>query len=195
MTEVLADIDRCQLSDYVEIGRRSHVQDCIIKYGSYVGQNSVVKNTTIGKFNSISWNLSIGGSDHNYQSANMYTSYWWKRVFEVDFADENEGLLGSIGNATWIGAGANILRGIKIGDGAIVGAGAVVTRDVPPFAIVVGVPARVVKYRFDDGIIEDLLAIKWWDWPILLIKKYSSLLHDNITIDLINRLKEIKCEE
>lgn len=69
-----------------------------------------------------------------------------------------------IGNDVWIGAHATIVNGVRIGTGAVIGAGAVITKDVPPYAIVVGNPARVVKYRFSENIIHKLLAIKWWNW-------------------------------
>ncbi len=71
----------------------------------------------------------------------------------------------SIGNDVWIGARAIILSGVTVGDGAVIGAGAVVSRDVPPYAIVVGNPARAVRFRFDPPVIAALLALRWWDWP------------------------------
>lgn len=68
-----------------------------------------------------------------------------------------------IGNDVWFGAGAIVLKGVNIGNGAVIGAGAVVTKDVPPYAIVAGNPARVLKLRFDADVIKSLLASKWWD--------------------------------
>jgi virginiamycin A acetyltransferase len=76
-----------------------------------------------------------------------------------------------IGNDVWIGYGAMILSGVTIGDGAIVGAGAIVTKDVPPYAIVAGNPARIIRYRFSPASIEHLLHIRWWDWPISKLRK------------------------
>ena len=70
-----------------------------------------------------------------------------------------------VGNDVWIGYEAIVLSGVTIGDGAIIGARAVVTRDVPPYAIVGGVPARLIRKRFDDKTVETLLRLKWWDWP------------------------------
>lgn len=69
-----------------------------------------------------------------------------------------------IGNDVWVGKNASIMAGVKIGDGAVIGAGAVVTKDVPPYAIVGGIPAKVIKYRFNEEQIEELLKIKWWNW-------------------------------
>ncbi|MBR6646045.1 MAG: CatB-related O-acetyltransferase, partial [Clostridia bacterium] len=76
-----------------------------------------------------------------------------------------------IGNDVWIGHSALILEGVKIGDGAIVGAGAVVTKDVPPYSIVVGVPAKVIKYRFSENEIAKLSELKWWDQSVEWIKE------------------------
>lgn len=69
-----------------------------------------------------------------------------------------------IGNDVWFGTNSTIMLGVKIGDGAIIGACSVVTKDVPPYSIVAGNPAKIVRYRFPDEIIEQLLKIKWWDW-------------------------------
>lgn len=82
----------------------------------------------------------------------------------------------TIGHDVWIGIRAVIMPGVTVGDGAIIGAGAVVTRDVPPYAIVAGVPAKIIKYRFDQGTIERLLAIRWWDWPDEKIERESGML-------------------
>ena len=70
-----------------------------------------------------------------------------------------------VGNDVWLGRECVVMPGVKIGDGAVVGMGAVVTKDVPPYAVVVGVPARVIKYRFDNDVIKELLELRWWDFP------------------------------
>nr|ASV46951.1 hypothetical protein [uncultured bacterium] len=71
----------------------------------------------------------------------------------------------TVGNDVWVGARATILGGARVGDGAVVAAGSVVLDDVPPYAVVAGNPARVVRYRFSRGVVERLLRIRWWDWP------------------------------
>jgi acetyltransferase-like isoleucine patch superfamily enzyme len=84
-----------------------------------------------------------------------------------------------IGNDVWVGSQAYISSGVTIGDGAVIGAHSVVTKDVPPYCIAAGNPARVVRKRFDDEVIERLLQIKWWDWPLIEIKKAIPLLQSN----------------
>lgn len=79
----------------------------------------------------------------------------------------------TIGNDVWIGKNATIIAGVNIGDGAVIGAGAVVTKDVPPYAIVAGVPARIIRYRYSPDEIIALLRIKWWQWSDEKIKKYQ----------------------
>ena len=81
-----------------------------------------------------------------------------------------------VGNDVWIGYEAVVMAGVTIGDGAIVASRAVVTRDVPPYAIVGGVPAKVIKYRFDPATVESLLAIKWWEWPAETIRRALPLI-------------------
>ncbi|WP_352629335.1 CatB-related O-acetyltransferase [Mesorhizobium sp. M0496] len=83
-----------------------------------------------------------------------------------------------IGNDVWVGARATIMSGVTIGDGAVVAACSVVTKDVPPYAIVAGNPARVIKYRFSEDTIAAMLKIRWWDWPIERIK------HEKAAFDL-----------
>lgn len=81
-----------------------------------------------------------------------------------------------VGNDVWIGLDAVIFSGVTIGDGAVIGARAVVTHDVPPYAIVAGNPARVIRNRFSEDTVKRLLVIRWWNWPVEKIKKYIPLL-------------------
>ena len=84
-----------------------------------------------------------------------------------------------IGNDVWIGMNAMILSGVKIGDGAVVGAGSVVTKDVEPYAVVAGNPAREIRKRFDDQTISELLKANWWDWDIQKIRENVPYLLSN----------------
>lgn len=141
---------------------------------SYIAHNSIIHNCSIGKFSSIGPNVVIGFGEHPISflstSPIFYTN---ENMFQESLHSHNSfnGKLDvKIGNDVWIGASVFIKNGISIGDGAIIGACSVVTKDVPPYAIVIGVPAKILKYRFDTQEIEKLLRIKWWDWDIEKIK-------------------------
>lgn len=86
-----------------------------------------------------------------------------------------------IGHDVWIGAGVLVLDGVKIGHGAVIAAGAVVNKDVEPYAIVGGVPAKLIRYRFDPATIQKLLSIAWWDWPTEKLEKFAHLFHSDFT--------------
>ena len=99
---------------------------------------------------------------------------------QYSLPNEGKGNFVIVGNDVWIGAGAIILSGIGIGDGAIIGAGAVVTRDVPPYAVVAGVPARIVKFRYTKDQIEKLLRIAWWNWSEEKIVENMDYFHGDV---------------
>jgi len=119
----------------------------------------------IGKFCSFANGVRLfGGGEHGHRTR-VSTFHFRAKILRQGFnADaETRGVL-KIGNDVWIGTGAMIMSGIEIGDGVVIGMGAVVNKSIPPYAIVVGNPARIVGYRFSPEIIEKLLQIKWWDW-------------------------------
>lgn len=97
-----------------------------------------------------------------------------------------------VGHDVWIGHGAMIRSGVRIGNGAVVGMGAVVTRDVPPYAIVAGVPAKVVRYRFSPEVIEQLSQLAWWDWPLAAIRQAAPLLCRPLDQETLAALAEFK---
>jgi len=95
-----------------------------------------------------------------------------------------------IGNDVWIGRGVTILSGVTIGDGAVIGARAVVAKNILPYAVVVGNPARCVRFRFTDEQIAELLKIKWWDWDYEKIGEYAPLLESGDINEFIKRAKK-----
>ncbi len=130
----------------------------------------------IGKFCSIACGAKFlfNSANHTMTSLSTYTfplfyEEWGLEKEKVAEAWDNKGNI-VIGNDVWIGYEAVILSGVTIGDGAVIGSRAVVTRDVPPYTIVGGVPARTIRRRFDEQTIEKLLGLKWWHWPEERIK-------------------------
>jgi acetyltransferase-like isoleucine patch superfamily enzyme len=122
----------------------------------------------IGAFCSISAEVVIlGGGEHR---ADWVTTYPLRIAFGLpgENADGHPASKGPtvIGNDVWVGFGATILSGVRVGDGAVIGARAVVARDVPPYGVAAGNPARVVRQRFDEATVARLLQIAWWNWPL-----------------------------
>lgn len=164
------------VSSFVSIGDFCNVRGGVVNSYTYMGDRCELPQTAIGKFCSISNNVMLAAGNHplNYVSTSPYTysaidwSFSKENKFDKEFfyTSEREHMLCEIGNDVWIATGAVLVCGnhaLKIGDGAVVAAGAVVTKDVPPYAVVAGCPARIIKYRFDEVTIEKLLNFKWWD--------------------------------
>lgn len=148
---------------------------------SYVGSGTRITDTCIGSFCSIGSRCGIGGGVHPTNMVSTSPVFLQGRnILKKNFANISyePSKPVSIGNDVWIGEGVCIVSGVTIGDGAVIGAHAVVTHDVKPYTIVAGVPARVIRKRFDDNVIERLEGIKWWDWSEDLIAKYSDYFSD-----------------
>jgi len=157
---------------------------------SYIVKGDVYSNVKIGKFVSIAINVVIGALEHptDWLSTNSF-QYSIDNIFDPGVT-YNEDITTIIGNDVWIGANTFIKRGVTVGHGAIIAAGAVVTHDVPPYSIVGGVPAKLIRYRFESNIIDRLLLTEWWDIDIEHLK---GLTYSNITQALceIEAIKKI----
>lgn len=150
---------------------------------SYIESDSRVSHASVGRFTSIANFVQVGLAAHPVaDNVSLHPAFYLHRpdlgydLVERDLLEEFAGT--TVGNDVWIGAGAVVVDGVTIGDGAVVGAGAVVTRDIPPYAVAAGVPARVLRYRFDQETIDFLLELRWWDRPVEWLREHAELMQD-----------------
>ena len=171
---------------------------------TYIGDGSYISHTKIGHFCSLAENVRIAIGNHPTSVfVSTFPSFYYDTRSQIGFTLHNgkpiydgldkypkgeNGYQVVVGNDVWIGCNCTILGGVRIGDGAIVGAGSVVTKDVPPYSIVAGVPAKVIKYRFTEEQIKILESIKWWEWPMEKIQQ-NYMAFSNID-DFITQFKD-----
>lgn len=186
--------NNCHISKKATIYRHARINKVSIGDYSYIGKGTIIHDTTIGRFCSISDYCVIGLPAHfistisssplfNYRKNGTKSTWVTKNMRSIPFDVE-------IGNDVWIGYGAMIAGPVKIGNGAVVAGDAVVTKDVPPYAIVGGVPAKVIRYRFPQGVIDELNRLQWWSLPDNILKKNLELFQkEDITLEDLRNFK------
>jgi acetyltransferase-like isoleucine patch superfamily enzyme len=179
----MAKVSKSTFGRYATVYERAVLSKVALGDFSYVGPGSRLNDTSVGKFSCIASDVLIGLGSHpsrNYVS--IHPAFFSPALqAQISFASRSyfdEDSRCAIGNDVWIGARAMILNGLTIGDGAIVGAGAVVTKNVPAYAVVAGVPAKVVRYRFEPAQIAFLTQFKWWDRDVRWLQENFMKFHD-----------------
>jgi phosphonate metabolism protein (transferase hexapeptide repeat family) len=171
-----SSIENLKMGIFTEVGEGGYYENVELGDFSYTGPYCFLQNTVVGKYANIAAAVRIGPTMHPMERPTLHHFTYRRRMYGISERDD-EAFLGRrkariarIGHDTWIGHGAIIMPGVTVGDGAIVGSGAIVTKDVPPFSIVVGVPARKTGDRFPEEVAEAMSRIAWWDWPWELVK-------------------------
>lgn len=183
-----------------KIGENAVFGDSHIGYGSYIGSDCQIINTAIGRYTSIAPGVKVILGQHpsntfvsthpcfyslrkqsgfTYVSQQLFNEYKW--------IDKERKISIIIGNDVWIGTNVMIMAGVKIGDGAIIASGAVVNKDVEPYGIYGGVPAKIIRYRFSNEEIKYLLNLKWWDKDENWIKEKA-----NLFLNINNLISELR---
>ncbi|SMC23656.1 hypothetical protein SAMN02746041_01793 [Desulfacinum hydrothermale DSM 13146] len=159
----------CRLGAWTQVGARCRLENTILDDYSYVMEDCQIDYARIGKFCSIAAACRINPGNHPLPRAALHHFTYRSAQFGLgsdddDFFRWRSAHFVQLGHDVWLGHGAVILPAVHIGTGAVVGAGAVVTRDVAPFTIVAGVPATLLRERFPTSVQQGLLRIAWWDW-------------------------------
>ncbi|MGB3246309.1 MAG: chloramphenicol acetyltransferase [Sulfitobacter sp.] len=166
----------CELTDadfgrYVEIGYGSRVAHSRIDDYSYCDRYADIANASVGKFSNIAAFVRIGATDHPMDKASLHHFHYRSADYFDDatqddaWFDRRRSRRTMIGHDTWLGHAAQVRPEVTIGHGAVVAGGAIVTKDVPPYMIVAGIPAVPLRPRFAPGIADRMIALAWWDWP------------------------------
>ena len=184
-----ATVIESKLDSFAHMGDYAFIYESKLGCYTSIGRNSVIRNSILGKFCSISWGVTIGATPHNYDLISTHAFHYIRSFGFVD-QDKRITLQTKIGNDVWVGANAIIMPGLVVGDGAVIGAGAVVTKDVPSYAIVAGVPAKIIKFRFDENVTSKLVELEWWHWPKSKIMANMGLFNTSVTIDSLSDIKD-----
>lgn len=187
-------VEHSTLCDRVRLERNNQIVYSQLGRYTYTGANTVIKNARLGRFDSVAWNVSIGGNTHelNHLTTHSFLVYpKWNMGGDGNWKSASDKC--EIGNDVWIGSGAVILRNVTVENVAVIGAGSVVTKSVPAYSIVVGNPARVLRMRCSDSLIERLLKLEWWDLPDSVIRENFDLFRADLTTDVVTQLERL-CE-
>ena len=188
-------IIKSEISSNVAINRRNYINNSIISSYTYTGLNNNIGYAQIGKFCSLGRSINVGGVDHNYKKTSLMPLSRFAQLNKDTVVCRNNVNFKKceVGNDVWIGDGACILSKGSIGDGAVIGAGAVVVDKIPAYAIAVGVPAKVIGYRFDDQYIQKMLKIRWCNWPDkVIIVNVDLIFNTEMSQTVIDELERIK---
>ena len=165
-----ARVRNSTLGRYTELGEGALMLDSELGDYSYAVRYADIANATIGKFANIASFVRIGATDHPMERASQHhflyrsNDYWDDAEPDEAFFAHRASRRITIGHDTWLGHMAMVMPEVTVGHGAVIAAGAIVTRDVAPYAVVAGVPARVIRYRHPPELAERLIALSWWDW-------------------------------
>lgn len=185
------DLYDCNISSKAKLYMPYSLAEVSVGDGTYISANSRISKTTIEKFCSIGPDLCCGWGIHPINGVSTSPMFYstgkqnGRTLVIANKYEERKPVL--IGNDVFIGRNAIILDGVTIGDGAVIGAGAVVSKNIPPYAVAVGSPIQVIKYRFSPEVIDQLLELRWWNMDESVLQKVA-----DHCFDIESFLREIK---
>lgn len=187
--QIHADVrldERSVIGSYCVLFRNVTVINSVIGDHTYVQENSIVNESEVGKYCSLAMGVSVGLPQHSIIGVSSHPAFYLRNTpLAKTYSDQDMVVVSKktfIGPDVWIGQNAIIMNGLQVGIGAVIGAGAVVTHDVPAYAVVGGVPAKIIKYRFDEKIRNDLQESNWWNMPEKWMDDNYRLFHDPLKL-------------
>lgn len=185
-----------RLGRYTALGPRSSMIESSMGDYSYAVNDVQIAYTEIGKFCSIAAQCRINPGNHPMWRAAMHhfsyrsVAYGLAEVDDEEFFNWRRDHQVTLGHDVWLGHGVTIMPGVKLGTGSVVGSGAVVTKDVPDFAIFVGVPAKLMRFRFNESIQDGLKQIAWWDWDHATLREHMSEFRNFNAEEFVERFRD-----
>ncbi|TDF94736.1 DapH/DapD/GlmU-related protein [Paenibacillus piri] len=170
--------------EWTSIGPNNKLIESRIGDYTYTMDDVTINYAEVGKFTSIASHVCINPVDHPMDRVTQHhmtyrrASYGFAETNDEDIFNWRRNNRVTIGHDVWIGHGAIIMKGVHVGTGAVIGSGAIVTKDIEPYTVVVGVPAKPIKKRFSQDVIDSLLKIAWWEWPRDLLEERFYELND-----------------
>jgi phosphonate metabolism protein (transferase hexapeptide repeat family) len=189
----------CKLGQFTDVAERVLMAETTLGDYSYVERHTEIVYATIGKFCAIASDVRINALNHPMERISQHkityrpNEYFLFSKVDKDFREARKSAVVEIGHDVWIGHGAIILPGIKIGHGAVIAAGAVVTKNVEAFAVVAGVPAKRIKWRFTKPIRNRIIKLAWWDWDHDQLAKAVEDMKAMTTKDFLNKWEMAAC--
>lgn len=184
-----------QIAKTARVGSASHIVSSVFGRYTYCGNFNSIINCEVGNFCSIANNVSIGGASHPMERVSTSPAFYGGKRNGMPYKlyDASQPLLirTTIGSDVWIGEGVIIKAGITIGNGSVIGSGSVVTKDVEPYAIVAGNPAKLIRYRFSEDVIAKLQKCKWWEFSDDKLKSITQFMNSpQNLIDFLSQKKQ-----
>lgn len=181
-------LSRVACGTFVNISHDAELTDVELGKRTSVGRYTKIREASIGSYCSISWDVTIGAVSHPMDRISSH-AFSYRSQFGIVERDESlDGARVTVGNDVWIGCGVIVMPGITISNGAVIGAGSVVTKDVEPYAVVSGVPARLMRYRFDEETVGVLESLCWWEWDDAKLRSNISLFSSPLDRDALKLL-------
>jgi acetyltransferase-like isoleucine patch superfamily enzyme len=184
--------DKSRVGRFTVVFNNAVLSDASLGDHTYVQKHSTILDSEIGKFCSIAGGAFVGIPQHAMSGVSTHPAFYLRNTPLAKTFSEEDSFAPSkrtiIGNDVWIGENAMVMGGVKVGTGAVIGTAAVVTRDVPDYAIVAGAPAKILRYRFSPEVVHDLLGSKWWDCDEEWLERHQVFFDDPVVF--VDRLKK-----